>query len=160
MQLEGGCSCGAVRYVLKNEPLIVHACHCCDCQKLTGSLYAVNAWIEKEFLELRSGSLTMFRRKGGSGEGHDVHSCSACATALFNDYHRAPGSYWWVRVGTLDEPGRLRPDVHIFTRSKHPSVILPTDVPAFEAYYDRGTVWRPESLARMEASIRARQGHR
>ena len=54
----------------------------------------------------------------------------------------------FVRVGTLDDPDRLPPDVHIFTASKQPWVVLPTTTPAFEAYYDREEVWRPDSLAR------------
>ena len=155
MFAEGGCACGAVRYRLENSPLIVHACHCGDCQRLTGGPFAVNAWIEKNFLELISGMPTVFNREGGSGQGHDVYFCSSCGTTVWSEYHRPPGSCWWVRVGTLDNPNLLAPDVHIFTRSKHRSVILPEGVPVFEALYEREKVWSAESLARMEANIRA-----
>jgi len=51
MSLEGGCSCGAIRYKLANSPLIVHACHCRDCQRVTGSGFVINIWIEKKFVE-------------------------------------------------------------------------------------------------------------
>ncbi len=51
MNLEGGCSCGAIRYKLTNTPLIVHACHCRDCQRVTGSGFVINIWIEKRFVE-------------------------------------------------------------------------------------------------------------
>lgn len=154
MFAEGGCDCGAVRYRLQRPPLIVHACHCRDCQRLTGAAYATNAWIEKELVEVLSGSLQVYRRKGGSGSDHEVHSCSACGTTVFSDYRRAPGNHWWVRVGTLDDPSLCTPDVHIFTRSKHPAVVLPEGTPVFEVYYERDKVWRAESLARMEANIR------
>ena len=43
----------------------------------------------------------------------------------------------FVRVGTLDEPDRLPPDIHIFTASKQRWVILPADKPAVPEYYDR-----------------------
>jgi hypothetical protein len=154
MFAEGGCACGDVRYALHISPLIVHACHCTDCRRLTGSAYAVNAWIEQEFVEQKSGTLCKFERKGGSGSPHDVHFCSRCGTAVWSRYHRAPGTYWWVRVGTLDRPDLVSPDVHIWTRSKHPSVTLPDGVPVFEAYYERDQVWSQESLARMEAHLR------
>ena len=54
----------------------------------------------------------------------------------------------FVRVGTLDEPARLPPDVHIYTRSKLPWIEPPKDIPAFEAYYDTKAVGpRPVSSA-------------
>lgn len=155
MFAEGGCACGAVRYRLENSPLIVHACHCSDCQRLTGGPFAVNAWIEKNFLELISGMPTVFNRKAGSGQRHDIYFCSSCGTTVWSEYHRPPGSCWWVRVGTLDDPALLAPDVHIFTRSKHPSVTLSEGVPVFDVSYEREKVWSAESLARMEANIRA-----
>jgi len=155
MHAEGGCACGALRYRLVNHPLIVHACHCTDCRRLTGGTYAINAWIEKEFVAPLSGTPSCFTRKGGSGNRHDVHFCGQCGTAIWSEYYRTRGSFWFVRVGTLDDPNLFAPDVHIFTRSKHRSVVLPESVPAFEAYYDRERVWPKESLARAEANIRS-----
>jgi hypothetical protein len=61
----------------------------------------------------------------------------------------------FVRVGTLDDPTALRPDVHIYTRSKQPWVTLPADVPAFEAYYDAKKHWPAASLARRAALFAA-----
>jgi len=153
MFAEGGCSCGAVRYTLQREPLIVHACHCTDCQRLTGSAYATNAWIEKAFVEQTAGELTHHARKGGSGAAHDLSFCPRCGTTVWSQYTRVPGEFCWVRVGTLDDPNRVAPDVHIYTRSKHRAVALPPGVPVFEAYYEREQVWSADSLARLEACI-------
>src|SRR5438045_3673555 len=50
--LQGGCACGAVRYRLKTQPMIVHCCHCRDCQRQTGGPCAVNALIETDRIEL------------------------------------------------------------------------------------------------------------
>jgi hypothetical protein len=61
----------------------------------------------------------------------------------------------FVRVGTLDEPDRFPPDIHIFTSTKQPWVVLPPGVPAVEEYYEREQYWPAESLARREA-MRAR----
>jgi len=66
-----------------------------------------------------------------------------------------------VRVGTLDEPDRLPPDIHIFTATKQPWVVLPAGTPAVPEYYDRNQYWPKESLARREAllaRIAAQQG--
>ncbi|HEY3642096.1 MAG TPA: aldehyde-activating protein, partial [Xanthobacteraceae bacterium] len=68
------------------------------------------------------------------------------------DYGRR-GVLRFVRVGTLDDPSALPPDVHIYTRSKLPWVALPAGVPAFEAYYDSAKLWPAASLARRRAIL-------
>jgi len=59
----------------------------------------------------------------------------------------------FVRVGTLDDPAALTPDVHIYVRSKLPWVTLPNGVPAFEAYYDARRLWPAASLERRRAIL-------
>ena len=54
----------------------------------------------------------------------------------------------FVRVGTLDEPARLPPDIHIFTASKQPWVMLPPNIPAVAEYYKASELWPKESLER------------
>ena len=58
-----------------------------------------------------------------------------------------------MRVGTLDKPSALPPDVHIFTRSKLPWVTLPEGVPAFDVYYDMQKLWPAASLERRRAIL-------
>lgn len=152
MFCEGGCSCGAVRYGLKTNPLVVHACHCRDCQRLTGAAYATNAGIEENNVELISGELKSFVRQGGSGTEHEVFFCSKCPTVVWSKFPGAV-SLLFVRVGTFDNPDQVSPHTHIFTRSKHPSVVLPDDLPTFEAFYSsRRGVWPEESVARLKAA--------
>lgn len=149
--LEGGCACGAVRYRLKTEPMFVNCCHCRDCQRETGSAFAVNATIETDRIEILSGELEAFPLPTASGRPHDVYRCSKCRTALWSDYGRRAGLRF-VRVCTLDDPSQLQPEAHIFIRSKLPWVRLPEDRPAFETFYDMKTLWRPESLERRNAA--------
>jgi hypothetical protein len=146
--LSGGCACGAIRYKLTASPLIVHACHCRDCQRVTGSAFVVNIWIERKFVETDSPAPKTFRLAGGSGKPHDVFFCGECGVYIWSRYHGAPGDFLFVRAGTLDNPDAVQPDVHIFTRSKLPWLNLPADRPAFESFYKLPEVWRPESLAR------------
>ncbi len=153
-EVQGGCACGAVRFALKARPLIVHACHCTDCQRLTGSAFVINAWIEKDQVELLSGQPAFFKFTD-MGRNNSVHFCPQCGTYVWTEYR--PG-FWFVRVGALDDPKAFAPDVHIFTRSKTPWLELPGDIPAFEEYYDRNLVWPPESLARFAAAEAGLQG--
>lgn len=148
--LEGGCACGAVRYRLASAPMFVHCCHCRDCQRQTGSAFVLNALIETARVELLAGAPVAVEVPTDSGRPHDVYRCPRCQTAVWSDYGRR-GVLRFVRVGTLDDPAALAPDVHIYVRSKQPWVSLPVGVPAFEAYYDAATVWPPESLARRRA---------
>jgi len=149
MNLEGGCACGALRYELTADPLIVHACHCRDCQRLTGSAFVTNIWIEKKFVETVSGVPRSFKLSGGSGKPNEVFFCERCGTYVWSKYYASPGDTVLLRVGTLDRPEAVKPDVHIFTRSKLPWFNLPKDVRAFETFYELKEVWPAESLERL-----------
>jgi hypothetical protein len=150
--LEGGCACGAVRYGLTSPPMFVHCCHCHDCQRQTGSAFVINALIETDRITLRSGSLQPVAMPTDSGRPHHIHRCTTCHTALWSDYG-GRAALRFVRVGTLDNPSALPPDVHIYVRSKLPWVALPEGVPAFDAYYDSQKQWPAASLERRRAIL-------
>ena len=157
MSLTGGCACQSIQYRLAARPLIVHACHCRDCQRQTGSAFVINLWIERKFVEADHARLQAFRLTAGSGNPHDVFYCESCGTRLWSRYHRAPGDTLFVRAGTLDDPAALAPDVHIFTRSKLPWIELPKGIPAFAAMYKLAELWPAESQERLRRNV-AEQG--
>ncbi|HEX2732893.1 MAG TPA: GFA family protein [Polyangiaceae bacterium] len=146
----GGCACGAARYRLKVDPMFVHCCHCRDCQRQTGTAFVLNALIETSELELVQGNLSRSVMPTDSGRPHGIDRCSACGSALWSEYGGI-AALRFVRVGTLDEPSSVSPDVHIYTRSKLPWVQLPQGVPSFEAYYDSKQLWPAASLQRRSA---------
>ncbi len=146
--LEGRCSCGEVRYRLTSAPLIVHACHCTECQRLSGGAFAINALIEADRVELLSGEPEPVPVVGTSGKPQTIYRCPDCRVALWSHYPGGGPKLSFVRVGTLDEPSRLAPDIHIYTSTKLPWLALPTDVPAAAEYYSAKQVWRKESLER------------
>ncbi|MGD0190017.1 MAG: GFA family protein [Rhizomicrobium sp.] len=151
-EYEGRCACGAVRYRLTSEPMFVHCCHCLDCQRQTGSAFVLNALIEADRVVLLSGEPKPIRVPTDSGLPHTIHRCPECQTALWSTYGgRTFQSF--IRVGTLEEPHALKPDVHIFTRSKVPWVRLPDGVPAFEVYYDLKTLWPAAAQDRRKALL-------
>jgi hypothetical protein len=150
--MNGHCACAAVRYRLTTEPMFVHCCHCLDCQRQTGGAFVINALIETDRIEVIAGAPMPVAVPTNSGRPHDIHRCPDCQTALWSNYGGRP-SLRFVRVGTLDEPHTIVPDVHIFTRSKVPWVTLPEGTPAFEVYYDMATLWPKASLDRRRAIL-------
>jgi hypothetical protein len=150
--LAGRCACSAVRYRLGSAPMFVHCCHCRDCQRQTGSAFVINALIETDRIAVLSGDPQPVAVPTDSGRPHTIYRCPACQIALWSDYGGRP-ALRFVRVGTLDDPAALPPDVHIFTRSKLPWVQLPDGVPAFEVYYDTKALWPAASLERRRAIL-------
>jgi len=141
-----------VRYRMGAKPMFVHCCHCKDCQRQTGTAFVLNALIEADRVELLSGAPTPTTMPTESGRPHIVFRCADCGTAVWSEYGGLT-RLRFVRVGTLDDPTALPPDVHIYTRSKLPWIALPAGVPAFEAYYSAREVWPAESLDRRKAAL-------
>ena len=158
--LEGGCTCRAVRYQMISAPLFVHCCHCRWCQRETGASFALNALIEADRVIVLKGEPEAVATPSNSGKGQKIVRCPTCRIALWSNYAGAGDLLRFVRVGTLDDPDRLPPDIHIFTASKQPWVVLPQGTPAVAEYYDRDRYWPEESLERRRillASKRAQE---
>jgi hypothetical protein len=156
LPLDGGCTCGGVRYRMSSKPMFVHCCHCRWCQRETGASFALNALIEADRVSVLKGEVDVVDTPSNSGKGQKISRCPKCRIALWSNYAGAGDALRFVRVGTLDEPDRLPPDIHIFTSSKQPWVVLPPGVPAMEEYYERATYWPKESLERRSALLSAR----
>lgn len=149
--LSGGCTCAAVRYRIRGRPLFVHCCHCRWCQRESGSAFVLNAMIEAERVETLQGDVQVVDTPSASGAGQKIARCANCRVAVWSNYAGAGDTIRFVRVGTLDDPDRLPPNIHIFTASKQPWVVLPTGTPVVLEYYDAQTRWPAESLARRAA---------
>jgi hypothetical protein len=139
-----------------SRPLFVHCCHCTWCQRETGSAFALNAMIESERVLSLAGEVEVVHTPSNSGKGQKIARCPSCRVAVWSNYAGAGELVRFVRVGTLDQAARLPPDIHIFTSTKLPWVVLPEGVPAVAEFYDRKQHWPAESLARREAYL-ARQ---
>ena len=146
--LEGHCTCGAVRFRMTSKPLFVHCCHCRWCQRETGASFALNAMIEADRVILLAGAPEAVNTPSNSGKGQKISRCPACRIALWSNYAGAGDAIRFVRVGTLTDPDRLPPDIHIFTASKQPWIVLPPGTPSVEEYYDRNKYWPAASLER------------
>jgi len=95
-----------------------------------------------------------------SGKGQKIARCPKCHVALWSNYAGAGPVLRFVRVGTLDQPDHLPPDIHIYTASKQPWVMIPAGAAAVAEYYDRERFWPPESLARRKAIAASIEAYR
>jgi hypothetical protein len=123
--LEGACACGAVRNRLASSPIVVHCCHCRFCQRMSGSAFGLNALIESD----RSALL-------GETEPEPVATpsthprdqvwrrCPRCRVAVWSEHAELGPRVPIINLGTLEVPERLAPDVHCWTASKHPWILI------------------------------------
>ncbi len=148
---DGGCTCRFVRYRMTTKPLFVHCCHCRWCQRETGASFALNALIEADRVRLLQGEVEIVDTPSNSGKGQKIARCPNCHIAVWSNYGGAGDLVRFVRVGTLDDPDRFPPDIHIYTASKQPWVVLPPDTPAVPEYYKASELWPKESIERRAA---------
>lgn len=146
--IEGGCACRYVRYRLGTAPMIVHCCHCRWCQRESGAAFAINAMYEADRVEDLGGEPEIVDTPSASGAGQKIARCPRCRLAVWSHYAGSGPVTKFVRVGTLDDPDQMPPDVHIFTSSRQPWVVLPPDALAFPEFYEREAVWSAQALAR------------
>ena len=151
--LDGGCDCRLVRYRMRSAPLVVHCCHCRWCQRESGASFALNALIESDRIELLGAEPDLIDTPSASGYGQKIARCPKCRVAVWSHYAGAGALISFVRVGTLDQPDHLPPDIHIFTASKQPWVVIPPGAPAVPEYYERERFWRPEALERRRTLV-------
>ena len=149
---EGRCTCGDIRYRVTAAPIVVHGCHCTWCQRETGSAFAINAVVETDRVVIESGAPEPVVTPTLSGRGQRVWRCPRCRVALWSNYAGAGERINFVRVGTLLEPGRVPPDIHIFTSTKLPWVALPQGATSFPEFYEPAKVWSADALARFKAA--------
>jgi hypothetical protein len=133
--------------------MFVHCCHCRWCQRETGASFALNALIEADRVVLLKGAPEMVMTPTYSGKGQKIARCPHCRIALWSNYAGAGDAIRFVRVGTLDNPDRLPPDIHIYILSKQPWVKLSPEIPAVAEYYKREDHWPAESLNRRNAIL-------
>lgn len=149
MAHEGGCTCGKVRFRINAEPIIVHCCHCRQCQKHSGSAFILNLIVEAEALELLAGDPVEVTFEDTT---HTTWFCGACGTYVYSLFTGRFAPFRFIRVGVMDEPDLFPPDVHIFTETRQPWVDLSGNIPSFPVTYEWDEFVPPESLARLHAA--------
>lgn len=131
--------------------MFVHCCHCLNCQRQTGSAFVINLLIEADRLQLLTGTAQPVDVPREDGSVQRIFRCPRCQVAVYSEYSTPEVRF--VRAGTLDDPTKIVPNVHIYTRSKAEWVLLPPDTPAFAEYYDTKELWPEDSLHRLRTVL-------
>lgn len=147
--LSGGCSCGEARYSLRNPPLFVHACHCLDCQKATGSAFGITTIVLES--DITSDHGVIFPKH--SDASRTTFICESCEEVIYRTASHHPATAL-LSSRTLDDMRVLEINAHIWIIEKHAWLELPAHVPQFEKGYDRNEMWPEESLERLRNELR------
>lgn len=160
--ITGRCHCGQVKYRLLTSPLFCFACHCPDCQKSTGSAFALHATIETFNISILSdakpslATLNNNPQKSGDSDTHNRSRralCQQCGTVFWSNDGRWGYAVSDVRIGTLDFPGIMEPDLHSFVGSKLGWFELPKDAKSTKGHFNYKEVWPKSSLQRLELCL-------
>jgi len=127
MTITGGCLCGAVRYRIEAEPLVVRTCWCTDCQKFGAGSATVNAVFPAEAVHLE-GSLRDYASTAASGNLMHRGFCPSCGTPVTTGSEARP-HLMGIRAGTLDDPESAKPQVTIWTSSAPSWAVIDPDIP-------------------------------
>ena len=134
--MTGGCLCGAVRFRFDARPLAVNACHCRDCQRLTGATNFITVYSPREAFVHEKGQVDRYRKRADSGNESDYFRCANCGTRLWHEPLVTP-QWTMVAAGTLDDPSWVIPTTHIWVSRAMPSALIPEGVPTWEKGADR-----------------------
>jgi hypothetical protein len=130
IQLEGGCLCGAVRYVLTARPNYVYFCHCRDCQRESGSPFVTDMHIDTVAVQI-DGPLTRYTRTGDSGKSIHRNFCARCGTTPLTEFDVDP-EHVSIKACSLDDPSWVKPDRHLFTSRTQPWVNVSDELIRYE----------------------------
>ncbi len=109
----GGCACGRVRYSIEAEPVFSNDCQCRDCQRESGTGHG-------SYLSFMRSGVTMTGEAGhwdmtaDSGNSKTRYFCPVCGAAVYMTFAAAPDVFT-IRAGSLDDPGRYRPQAVTYT---------------------------------------------
>ena len=127
----GRCFCGEARYEVAGEPLTLIACHCTDCQTVSGAGFTLTLVVRVDSIEAKAGEIRSHERPGPSGRTKTIFRCARCATALWGVRPDRP-TLATVYAGTLDSSASLVPIAHIWTRSAQAWIAIPEGALRYE----------------------------
>ena len=117
MKIDGGCHCGAIKYEAEADPNKVVACHCTDCQNMSGSPFRVNVFVDESNLTFLSGKPTEYVKTAESGNKRAQGFCGSCGSALYATNAEGPRMYG-LRAGSINQRDQLAPKRQVWLRSR------------------------------------------
>ncbi len=108
--MKGSCLCGAVTFETTAKAEGFSVCHCGQCRKQSGHLWA-SAHVADEALQI-SGEVRWYQSSEGTRRGF----CPICGSFLFWKDSKDPHTSF--SLGSIDGPTGARLEKHIFTTYK------------------------------------------
>ena len=127
----GGCLCGAIRYEVSAEPIMMFNCHCRDCQHTTASAFTPVIYVPAKAFKITQGSPRYYSTPNDMG-GHNKRGfCPDCGSRLFGG---ASETGQGIAASSLDEPGLFKPELHMWASDAQPWDQMDPKLPKFEEY--------------------------
>lgn len=124
----GGCQCGAVRYEIRADPVMIYACHCSICQRQSGSAFGMAVAFPGGSMTLKGIAPRHFVRQG-NGRQFRCYFCPTCGSRIYHQWFTEAGDspFFNIKPGTLDDRSWLRPGCHVWTENAQPWVTFAPD---------------------------------
>ena len=116
LPLSGGCQCGKLRYQVSQPPMMIYCCHCTNCQKISGSAFAISATIFEASFEFTAGDARKTNWLSDAGNQRYGYICGDCGTRIAHGQEPSIGVLS-LRAGTFDDTRWVEPAGHIWTKS-------------------------------------------
>lgn len=129
MAFEGGCLCGAVRYIGHNQQGGGH-CHCIDCRKTSGTGHGSHMVVSQDKLNI-SGEIKFFDKPSDSGNIVSRGFCPTCGSAIYSMNSGMPGMVF-VRASSLDDLNVFQPQMVVYTKRAANWDLIDPKLPSFE----------------------------
>jgi hypothetical protein len=119
MKITGGCHCGAIRFEAEIDPERVIACHCSDCQQMSGAPFRAVAFCPGDRFTV-TGTPKHYVKTAESGNRRVQGFCGECGTPIYATSEQLPRTMYGIRLGCVDQRAQLPPRTQVWTRSAMP----------------------------------------
>ena len=126
----GRCLCGAVSFACTSEPMFQANCHCDDCRRSGGSVYASFAFVDEADLKI-AGEMQVYENLSDAGNTMTRHFCPRCGSQVYHSNSKAP-SRLGVRVGLIESADWFQPQANVYASRRLPSTPMNPDIKAFD----------------------------
>jgi hypothetical protein len=113
----GGCACSAVRFEMAGDPFFSNDCQCRDCQRMSGTGHGSYLAFHRQGMKL-TGEARRWDMVSDSGNVKTRAFCPQCGTPVYMTFAANPDAFV-VHAGSLDDPGRYKPQVVTYGMRGH-----------------------------------------
>jgi len=131
LPMTGGCSCGTIPYRIGSFPLLLYSCNCTNCQRASGSAFALNMPVPAKDFAILRGEPKGWQHLSPTGVPVISWFCGDCGGRLYGD-RKGREEIVNLRAGTLDDTSWLVPVAHMFMKSAQPWVLPAADAKCHE----------------------------